>query len=84
LATYFLAFTAAMTATRVLMAWIYTNAKSVPLSQFMHASSTGSLVVFSPPQLNAAHEVLWYAAYAAALWIAVAVVAAIFGKPLTR
>ena len=40
---YFLAFTAAMTAMRVLIGWIYTNTKSVPLAQLMHASSTGSL-----------------------------------------
>jgi uncharacterized protein len=84
LAAYFLAFTAAMTAMRVLIAWTYTNTKSVPLAQLMHASSTGSLVVFSPPQAKAAQEALWYALYAAALWITVAIVAAIFRKQLTR
>jgi len=84
LVAYFLAFTGAMTAMRVLIAWAYTNTKSVPLAQLMHASSTGSLVVFSPPQAKAAQEALWYALYAAALWITVAVVAGTFGKKLTR
>src|SRR5207248_2429844 len=44
---YFLAFTAAMTAMRVLIGWIYANTKSVALAQLMHTSSTGSLVVLS-------------------------------------
>jgi hypothetical protein len=38
----------------------------------MHACSTGSLVVFSPPTANAPQEAFWYAAYAAALWLLVA------------
>jgi membrane protease YdiL (CAAX protease family) len=81
---YFLAFTAAMTAMRVLIGWIYTNTKSVALAQLMHASSTGSLVVLSPNRATAAQEALWYAIYAIALWLIVGIVAAIFGKGLTR
>jgi membrane protease YdiL (CAAX protease family) len=69
---FFLAFTAAMTAMRVLIAWLYSHTKSIPLAQLMHACSTGSLVVFSPPAANAAQEAFWYAAYAAALWLLVA------------
>jgi membrane protease YdiL (CAAX protease family) len=80
----FLAFTAAMSAIRMLIAWIYANTKSVLLTQFMHASSTGSLIVFSPPHVSAAQETLWYAVYAGALWLLVAIVAMIFGKQLTR
>jgi membrane protease YdiL (CAAX protease family) len=80
---YFLAFAAAMMAMRVLIAWIHTNTKSVLLAQLMHVSSTGSLVIFSP-HVTAGQEAAWYAAYAAALWIVVAVVAAIYGKHLTR
>jgi uncharacterized protein len=41
---YFLAFVAAMTAMRVLMAWTYANTRSVFLAQLMHASSTGLLL----------------------------------------
>jgi uncharacterized protein len=72
---FFLAFTAAMTAVRVLIAWIYSHTSSVLLTQLLHASSTGSLVIFSPPRVTAAQETLWYAIYAAALWIVVAIVA---------
>ena len=75
-----------MTAMRVLIAWAYCNTKSLLLSQLLHASSTGSLVVFSPPHVTAAQESLWYALYAAVLWLVVAVVAVVaakYGKGLT-
>jgi uncharacterized protein len=80
---FFLAFTAAMTAMRVLIAWTYSNTQSVVLAQLLHASSTGSLVIFSPPGVTAAQESQWYAAYAAALWLVVAIIATTFGKELT-
>jgi membrane protease YdiL (CAAX protease family) len=80
---FFLAFTAAMTAMRVLIAWTYANTKSVVLAQLFHASSTGSLVIFSPPRVTAAQESLWYALYAGALWLVVALIATTFGKRLT-
>ena len=73
---YFLAFIAAMSAMRVLMAWIYVNTKSVLPAQLMHASSTGSLVILSPPDVTAAQETLWYAVYACFLWIGVALIVA--------
>jgi uncharacterized protein len=72
---FFLAFTAAMTAMRVVIAWVYSHTNSVLLAQLLHASSTGSLVVFSPPRVTAAQEALWYAIYAAVLWLVVAIVA---------
>lgn len=81
---YFLAFTAAMIGMRVLIAWIYTNTKSVALAQLMHASSTGSLVVFTPGGVTARQETMWYAVYAAALWLTVALVAARYRQELTR
>ena len=81
---YFLAFTAVMTAMRVLIAWVYANTRSVAMAQLIHASSTGSLVVFSPPAVTAAQETLWYAVYAIALWLVVAVVAVRSGMRLTR
>jgi membrane protease YdiL (CAAX protease family) len=80
---YFLAFVGLVTAMRVLIGWMYTNTQSVPLAQLMHASSTGALVVLSPPQVNAGQEALWYAVYAGALWIVVAAIATIIGKQLT-
>jgi len=79
---YFLAFAAAMTAMRVLIAWVHTNTNSVVLAQLMHASSTSALVVLSPPRATAAQEAFWYAVYAAALWTVVAVVFLAFSKSL--
>ncbi len=79
---YFLAFAAAMTAMRVLIAWLYTNTKSVALAQLMHASSTGALVVLTPPRVTPAQEALFYAVYAGALWIVVVIVAKAFGASL--
>lgn len=71
---YFLMFVAAMTAMRVLMAWLYTNTGSVLLAQLMHVSSTSSLVLLSPPGVTAQQEALWYGVYAAGLWIVVGLV----------
>lgn len=79
---YFLVFVTAMTAMRVLIAWVYTNTKSVFLAQLMHASSTGSLVVLSPVLVTARQEVLWYLVYACALWAVVTVVVSMFGVRL--
>ena len=84
LVPYFIAFIVAMTAMRVLIGWVYVNTKSVPIAQLLHASSTGSLVVFSPPHVKAAQEALWYGVYGIALWVAVSLVATFFGKSLTR
>lgn len=71
---YFLAFTAVMTAIRVIIAWLYANTGSVFLAQLMHVSSTGSLVALSPPVVTARQEVIWYGVYAGILWIVVALV----------
>jgi uncharacterized protein len=81
---YFLVFTTAMTAMRVLICWMYVNTKSVLLSQLMHASSTGSLVVFSPVGVTPRDETLWYAFYAVALWITIAIVVKLCRTQLTR
>jgi CAAX protease family protein len=50
----------------------------------MHASSTGSLVILSASHLSPAQETLWYAVYAGALWLAVAIVTGIYGKRLVQ
>jgi membrane protease YdiL (CAAX protease family) len=81
---FFLAFSFAMSAMRVLIAWIYTNTKSVLLAQLMHVSSTGSLVLFSAARVTAAQEAMWYALYGTALWIAVGIVVNTFGRRLGR
>jgi membrane protease YdiL (CAAX protease family) len=79
---FFLAFSLAMTAMRVLIAWIYTNTKSVLLAQLMHVSSTGSLVVFGAARVTAPQEAMWYALYGIVLWVAVGFVVNIFGRRL--
>lgn len=79
---YFLAFTAVIVGMRILIAWLYSNTNSVLLAQLMHASSTGSLVVFSPSHIKAAQEVLWYAVYASVVWITVGLVLVIYGRDL--
>ena len=60
------------------MAWVYSRTTSILLIQLMHASSTGFLVSAQPgvcfPGVN---EVFWYTLYAAALWVGIAMVAAI-------
>lgn len=79
-----LAFTLVMTAMRVLIAWIYTNTKSVLLAQLMHVCSTGSLVIFSAPRVTALQEVMWYVLYGTALWVVVAIVVRKFGRGLRQ
>jgi len=81
---FFLAFSMTMTAMRVLIAWIYTNTKSVLMAQLMHVSSTGSLVLFSAARVTAAQEAIWYALYGSVLWVVVGIVVKIFGRRLGR
>jgi hypothetical protein len=81
---FFLSFTVAMTAMRVLICWIYTNTESVLLAQLMHVSSTGSLVIFSAPRVGAAQEALWYGLYGTSLWVLVAIIAKTYGRRMTR
>jgi hypothetical protein len=45
----------------------------VLLTQLMHISSTGALVVFSP-HVGPQQEVCWYLGYACLLWIFVTIV----------
>jgi membrane protease YdiL (CAAX protease family) len=71
---FFLAFALAMTAMRVLIAWLYVNTKSVLLAQLMHVSSTGFLVAFGASHVTSREEVSWYALYGLALWTVVGMV----------
>ncbi len=72
-----------MTAMRVLIAWLYVNSKSVLLAQLMHVSSTGALVIFSPP-VSPKLEAAWYAMYGCALWFVVGVIAVSRGRELRK
>jgi uncharacterized protein len=78
LPAFFAAFAAAMAAMRVLIAWFYEHTQSVALAQLIHISSTGSLVVFSPPAISPTHEATWYALYAAVLWLLVLLLTSLF------
>ena len=78
---FFLAFTVAMTAMRVLIAFVYTRTNSVLMAQLMHASSTSALAVLSPGGVSAAQEVVWYLVYGTALW---AVAAAFMRRELGK
>jgi membrane protease YdiL (CAAX protease family) len=81
---FFLAFITILTAMRVLIVWVYSNTNSVLLAQLMHASSTGFLVILGPAHVSPGQEALWYAVYAAVLWMVVALVIARYGKGLVR
>ena len=81
---FFVAFTVAMTAMRVLICWIYTNTESSLLAQFMHVSSTGSLVIFGAPRVSASQEAFWYGLYGITLWVVVAIIAKTYGRHMTR
>jgi membrane protease YdiL (CAAX protease family) len=80
---FFGSFAAVLIATRVLIAWLYSNTGSVLGAQLLHATSTGSLVVLSPSTVSAEQEALWYLIYAALLWSVVALVVTRFGATLT-
>lgn len=84
LVPFFLTFIAIVMAVRVLIVWIYSNTGSVLLAQLMHASLTVSLATFDPVGVSPGQETLWYAVYAAVLWIVVAVVIMSYGKRLVR
>ncbi len=79
-----LSFVVAMTAMRVLLAWVYSNTQSVLLTQLLHACSTASLVVLGPAHVTPAQEALWYGCYAVVLWVAVAVIVTLYSKRLVR
>jgi membrane protease YdiL (CAAX protease family) len=78
LPAFFSAFLAAMAAIRVLIAWFYERTQSIALAQLIHLSSTGSLVVFSPPAVSPLQEASWYTLYAAALWLLVLLLTTVF------
>src|SRR3984957_9849783 len=79
---YFLSFALVMTAIRVIIVWTYCNTKSILLSQIMHISSTGFLVMLSPSPISVQHEPFWYFAYAVILWLVVTYIAWKWGRNL--
>jgi membrane protease YdiL (CAAX protease family) len=79
---HFIAFCVAMTATRVLMVWVYNQSESVLLVQLMHGSSTGFLITLGPAGLSAADETLWFSLYALVVSAVAAGVVAATGSRL--
>lgn len=80
---FFLSFAAILVAVRMLIAWIYTYTGSIPLAQWTHSLSTGCLVMFGAARVTPGQEALWYALYAAFLWVAVVGIIYITRKKVT-
>jgi uncharacterized protein len=74
---------ASFTAYRILIAWAYSHTNSLLLAQLMHAGFTGGQVLLAPVLAPSARGLVWYAAFAGALWMIVGVVAAVerAGRP---
>ncbi len=66
---FFAAFAALVAGIRCLICWLYDRTGSVLLAQMLHASFTGTLILFSAPHVSAGQEALWYAVYAAIVWL---------------
>jgi uncharacterized protein len=63
---------AAFTAYRMLVVWAYSHTGSLLLAQLMHAGFTGGQVLLTPVLTSSGSGLLWYAAFAASLWLIVA------------
>jgi uncharacterized protein len=66
-------YVAALAAYRVLMTWVYAHTQSLVLAILMHASYTGWLLVLYP-DMAFGQGLAWKTAFAASLWLMVAVV----------
>ena len=58
------------------MSWAYSRTGSLLLLQLMHAGFTGGQGLLAPTIAPTPSGILWYGAFAAALWATVVVVAA--------
>jgi hypothetical protein len=63
----------ALVAFRIFMTWIYDETRSLPLAMLMHAGFTGGQSLLWP-SVSPEEELVWYGAFAGALWIVVAIV----------
>ena len=66
---FFISFAALLTAVRILMTWAYAHTRSIFIVQLMHLVFTGCLVMIGPAQTSPGQETMWYAVYAAAVFI---------------
>jgi len=76
-------YVAALTAYRVLMTWVFAHTQSLLLAVVMHASYTGWLLVLFP-ETSVTQGLVWQTAFAALLWVTVAVVIAADAHPAPR
>jgi CAAX protease family protein len=60
---------------RVLMVWVYDRTGSLLVAMLMHASLTGSMLVFGPLAISGVALLTYNVVLGAALWVAVAVIA---------
>jgi membrane protease YdiL (CAAX protease family) len=69
---------------RVLMVWVHDHTGSLPVVMLMHASLVFCTLVIVPMTLAGTALLIWLLAWAAALWVVVAVVAVMNGGQLSR
>lgn len=69
---------------RVLMVWVYDHTQSLPVAMLMHASLVFSQLVLRPLTPLGASELTGILAWAAVLWLVVAVVAIANARPHLR
>jgi hypothetical protein len=60
---------------RILMVWVYERTHSVLIAMLMHAALTASVRIFDPIGIAGRELVTYSAAFGAALWCVVAIVA---------
>jgi membrane protease YdiL (CAAX protease family) len=81
---YFIAFALFLVALRIVIVWVYSNTNSMLLAQFMHASSTGFLVMLTPTNIEPVNWVIFYSVYAIAMWVVALIVIRKYGKDLVK
>lgn len=70
----------ALAAFRVLMTFVYSRTRSLPLAILLHATFTGSQVLLWPYAAGSGGELIWYGLYGCALWLAVGALVVIDGR----
>lgn len=66
----------ALTAYRVVIAWVYDNTESLLLAQLTHAGFVFGQAVFEPAATSPGDYLLWYGTFAGTLWVLVGVILA--------
>ena len=71
---HFLLWILCLTGFRLIVVWIYNKTQSLWLAQLTHASFTGSQLALSPTALSVEQGLVWYALFAAAIWVVAIVI----------